>query len=86
MAKKTRKSGKTVVQRTGIRFETFPDAANQYRWRMVDGNNRIVASSGESFTRERDARRAVENVIVDLAEQALNPKAPMPLVAAKRVK
>lgn len=60
MAKKT-------VTTKGIRFETYPDVGNQYRWRMVDGNNRIVGVSGEGFTREKDARRAVENIKMDLA-------------------
>lgn len=67
---------------TGIRFEVYVDAGTQWRWRMVDGNNRIVGVSGESFTRERDARRATENIMLDLA----NPELPMGLTRAAKIK
>jgi hypothetical protein len=49
---------------------------------MVDGNNRIVAVSGEGFTRERDAKRACENILTDLTHQDL----PVKLLSAKQSK
>lgn len=33
-------------------------AADGYRWRLVAANGRIVADSGEAYTRKRDAYRA----------------------------
>jgi uncharacterized protein YegP (UPF0339 family) len=54
--------------RTGIRFETYVDSSSEYRWRMVDGNNRIVGASGEGFTRRADAQRAIQNVIADILD------------------
>jgi uncharacterized protein YegP (UPF0339 family) len=56
--------------KSGIRFETYADVSGAWRWRMVDGNNRIVGNSGESFTRERDVTRACKNIMADLADPA----------------
>jgi uncharacterized protein YegP (UPF0339 family) len=44
------------------RFEIFSDKANRWRWRLKDGNNVTVATSGESFASESNARRAAQNV------------------------
>jgi uncharacterized protein YegP (UPF0339 family) len=44
------------------RFEIYADASGKYRWRLIDGNQRKVASSGESFDSKSNAKRAVENV------------------------
>jgi uncharacterized protein YegP (UPF0339 family) len=43
-------------------FEVYQDTAERWRWRLIDDNNRKVASSGESFDSRSDARRAAENV------------------------
>lgn len=37
-------------------FEVFKDEAGEYRWRLVAGNNEIVAQS-EAYTRPEDAVR-----------------------------
>jgi uncharacterized protein YegP (UPF0339 family) len=57
-----------MATRKGIRFEVYPDASGQYRWRMVDGNNRIVGNGGESFTSKTAAKKATENIMADLAD------------------
>jgi uncharacterized protein YegP (UPF0339 family) len=44
------------------RFQTFQDKADKWRWRLVDGNNRKVATSGESFDSRSNALRAARNV------------------------
>ena len=44
------------------RFEVYVDAAGHYRWRLRDGNNRKVATSGESFYSSANAKRAAQNV------------------------
>jgi uncharacterized protein YegP (UPF0339 family) len=78
MSKKNKQKAETNVtseRKTSIRFEVYKDANAEHRWRMVDGNNRIVGVSGEGFTRSADARRAIENIMVDLA----NPAKPMGL-------
>lgn len=43
------------------RFHVYP-AADGYRWRLVARNGRIIAESGEAYTRERDCWRAVDRV------------------------
>lgn len=42
------------------RFDVY-QARDGWRWRLLAANGRTLAS-GEGFTRERDARRAVETV------------------------
>ena len=44
------------------RFEIYADTAGKYRWRLKDGNNEKVASSGESFASKDNAKRAAQNV------------------------
>jgi uncharacterized protein YegP (UPF0339 family) len=85
MAKKTNNKKKAIPQPMNygeIRFELYPDAASEWRWRMVDGNNRVVGVSGEGYTRKADVKRAIENIMMDLA----NPEKPMGLTVAKKVK
>lgn len=43
--------------------EVYADAAGQYRWRICARNGRIVASSGEAFASQRNARRAAARFI-----------------------
>ena len=43
------------------RYETYQDAANQWRWRAWRSSDK-VAASGESFYSESNAQRAAENV------------------------
>ena len=52
----------------GFRIETYPDVGGGFRWRMVDGNNRIVAVSGEAYTRRADCGRAIENVVSEISK------------------
>lgn len=44
-----------------MRIELYQDAAGEYRWRLVADNGRVVADSGEGYTRKRDAQRAVQS-------------------------
>ena len=45
---------------SAYRFQVY-EAADGWRWRLLAGNNKVIAS-GEAHTRERDARRAAANV------------------------
>lgn len=45
-----------------MRFDLYRDKKGQGRWRLVGGNGAIVADSGESYTRTRDAARAVRAI------------------------
>lgn len=44
------------------KFKLYEDAADKWRWRLVDDNGEKVASSGESFDSKSNAKRAAENV------------------------
>ena len=43
-------------------FELYEDAGGDYRWRLRHDNGNLVADSGEGYTREADAREALERV------------------------
>lgn len=42
----------------------YQDKAGAWRWKRVAGNGRIIASSGESFTRLADAERAASRAFM----------------------
>ena len=43
------------------RFDVYR-SKDGWRWRLIAANGRIIAESGEAYTRERDAHRAVQMV------------------------
>jgi uncharacterized protein YegP (UPF0339 family) len=43
-------------------FDAYEDLVGMWRWRLVAGNERTVATSGESFDSHWHALRAAENV------------------------
>lgn len=45
-------------------FTVYQDAAGQWRWRLQHKNGRIIADSGEAYTRRRDCLRAVDTVLM----------------------
>jgi uncharacterized protein YegP (UPF0339 family) len=45
-------------------FELYK-AADGWRWRLVAANGRIIADSGEAYTRRYDAARAITRVRVE---------------------
>lgn len=45
----------------------YQDSAGEWRWRLQARNNRIVATSGEGYTRKRDAIRAWDRVTLAFA-------------------
>ncbi|MDQ3093016.1 MAG: DUF1508 domain-containing protein [Actinomycetota bacterium] len=45
-----------------MKFVIYKDSRGKYRWRLVAGNGQTVASSGEAFESQSNARRAAENV------------------------
>lgn len=44
-----------------MRFEVYKDEGGYYRWRLIGGNNRKVAASGESFASHSNADAACRN-------------------------
>lgn len=51
-----------------LRTEVYEDQGGQWRWRLRARNGRIVAVSGEGFTREADARRSLQRLLDDVVD------------------
>lgn len=47
-------------------FEVFQDKRGEFRWRIKARNGRICGTSGEGYTRKRDAFRAIHNTMKGL--------------------
>ena len=43
-------------------FQVYEDAGGEWRWRLVAGNERIIAVSGEGYRDRRDCLHAIELV------------------------
>ncbi|HEX6183174.1 MAG TPA: DUF1508 domain-containing protein [Pyrinomonadaceae bacterium] len=43
-------------------FQVYEDAGGEWRWRLVAGNDRIIAVSGEGYRNRRDCLHAIELV------------------------
>ena len=64
-----------TTQRRTCRLVLFEDRADQWRWRLRDTNNKIVADSAESYVSEANVRRAAMNAKA-CAASAIIVKAP----------
>jgi uncharacterized protein YegP (UPF0339 family) len=53
------------------RFQMFQDVSGRWRWRLIDGNNKKTATSGEAFASRSNALRAARNVKSTAASAAL---------------
>lgn len=50
------------------RVEIYKDFGDEFNWRLYAPNGRILADSGESYTRKHDAKRAAEKFLIAAAE------------------
>ncbi len=44
-------------------IKVYKDKAGEWRWRLVAANGKKVATSGEGYTRKRDAIRAARGFL-----------------------
>ena len=44
------------------KFEIYKDRKGKWRWRMIAGNGRVMATSGESFSQYHNAYRAAVRI------------------------
>lgn len=51
---------------SAARFQVYQDRKGEWRWRLRARNGRIVADSGEGYSRRRDADRAAKAVVAAL--------------------
>ena len=49
-----------------MRFEIYQGKDSQWYWRLIAGNNRIIAVGGEGYVSKHNAKRAVSTVIRDV--------------------
>lgn len=42
-----------------MHYQIYKDVNNQWRWRFVANNNRIVANSGEGYHNKADCQHAI---------------------------
>lgn len=49
-----------------LKFVIYKDAANEYRWRLIAKNGRIVADSGEGYSTHYKAKRAFNRLYIGL--------------------
>lgn len=54
--------GADVMEVGTPHFDLFEDQSEEFRWRLVSSNGRIVADSGEGYSSKGGARRAIETV------------------------
>lgn len=45
------------------RIEIYQDKAEEWRWRMLAGNNKKVANGGEGYTNKQDMLDSIEFVL-----------------------
>jgi uncharacterized protein YegP (UPF0339 family) len=50
----------TEASTAKLKFETYEDAANEYRWRCKSANGQIVASSSQGYKNKADCQHAID--------------------------
>jgi uncharacterized protein YegP (UPF0339 family) len=52
------------------KFQVYTDRSGGLRWRLVDGNHRIIADSAEAYVTRQGVMKAIENVFGDLHKES----------------
>jgi uncharacterized protein YegP (UPF0339 family) len=47
-------------------FQVFRDSRGDYRWRLVAGNGRIIADSGEGYASRFNVKRSISTFVDDV--------------------
>ncbi len=53
------------------KLEIYEDAKGEYRWRLKSSNGRIIATSGEGYTRKSDCIEAQRKIAVTMREAVI---------------
>jgi uncharacterized protein YegP (UPF0339 family) len=48
-------------------FEVYADAKDEFRWRLLDGDGKNVANSGQGYSKKADCTKMVENFKNDIS-------------------
>lgn len=53
----------TIAEQAGRgAFQVYEDSAGEWRWRLLAGNRRVIANSGEGYHKRQDCLHAIELV------------------------
>lgn len=52
-------------------FELFQDDADEWRWRLVAPNGKIIADCGEGYTTKQGAQRGIESVRANVPDAVI---------------
>jgi uncharacterized protein len=55
-------------------FEIYKDDQGEFRWRLQDDNNKIIADSAEGYTRKESVENAIPNVKDAVARATVNDR------------
>lgn len=53
-----------------MKFKIYTDRKKEWRWRLIATNGRIIADSGEGYTRKDRCKEAVLNMITRIKNQS----------------
>jgi uncharacterized protein YegP (UPF0339 family) len=48
-------------------FEIYTDKASEFRWRLRDGDNKILATSGQGYSKKADCKDMVDKFVKDIS-------------------
>lgn len=43
-----------------LKFEVYKDKADEFRWKLVAGNNKVLATAGQGYKAKADAKNSIE--------------------------
>src|SRR5262245_23898025 len=64
-------AGLAVVVDKPMTFEIYTDKSNEYRWRLKDGDDKTVATSGQGYKAKADCKEMVEKFVKDISNYTL---------------
>jgi uncharacterized protein YegP (UPF0339 family) len=60
-------TGTGLAAETKLTFEMYPDAKDEYRWRLKGANGKVIATSGQGYKAKADCKNGVERIRSDAA-------------------
>jgi len=48
-------------------FEVYTDKSDEYRWRLKDGDDKVLATSGQGYKAKADCKDMVEKFVKDIS-------------------
>jgi len=68
------KASEALKQEPTGEFEVYQDAKGEFRWRLQDTNNKIIADSGEGYTTKAGCLAGIEDVKAAVRYATINDK------------